>query len=154
MKKIISFILCLVLCCSVSLAEIDLSGMSFDELVKLKAQINLAMWLSQEWQEVTVPQGVWEVGKDIPAGHWTITAAKDAYCSVFYGEKLDDSGRDISVYSKTYVCEGIVGTDHWMYSANEKNFFDLNMKEGYFFVVENGNVVFSPYAGKPSLGFK
>ena len=43
MKKIISFVLCLVLCCSVALAEVDLSGMSFDELVALKDKINLVM---------------------------------------------------------------------------------------------------------------
>ncbi len=37
--------------------DIDLSHMSFEDLVTLKDQINLAIWNSKEWQEVTVPQG-------------------------------------------------------------------------------------------------
>ena len=55
MKKIISCVILLALLFSVSpvgSADIDLSGMSYEELVALKDRINLAMWESDEWEEV------------------------------------------------------------------------------------------------------
>lgn len=52
---------------------IDWETMSYDEWVVLKDQLLLAMWASEEWQEVAVPQDVYPVGEDIPAGHWTLT---------------------------------------------------------------------------------
>ena len=71
MKRTLCIILAFVLVLTLApaaFADVDLSGMSFDELVALKDQINLALWNSADWQEVTVPQGVWQVGADIPAG--------------------------------------------------------------------------------------
>ena len=68
MKRIICWTITLMILFAVpcSCAEdIDLSGMSIDELVELKDRINLAIWNSQEWEEVTVPQGEWIVGEDI-----------------------------------------------------------------------------------------
>lgn len=53
---------------------IDLSAMSFDELLALRQQVNMAIWQSDGWQAVEVPAGMYQVGVDIPAGKWTITA--------------------------------------------------------------------------------
>ena len=69
MKKVITILITLALILSLSvsaLADFDLSGLSFEELVALKDQINLAIWNSEKWQEVEVPHGVWLVGEDIP----------------------------------------------------------------------------------------
>ena len=56
MKKFLfSFIVLVLLITSAAADPVDLSGMSFDELVALRDQLNLAIWNSQEWQEVTVP---------------------------------------------------------------------------------------------------
>ena len=53
MKKLVALVLAIVLSAGIALAEgIDLSGMSYDELVALKDRINLAMWQSDEWQMV------------------------------------------------------------------------------------------------------
>lgn len=75
MKRITSLIIALILVLSISAvcfadnsaqtadaAQIDLSAMTYEELVALKDKINLAMWESKDWEEVTVPQGVWTVG--------------------------------------------------------------------------------------------
>ncbi len=73
-------------------ADIDLSGMTYDELVALKDQINLAIWNSEEWQEVEVPQGVWEVGADIPAGKWEIRPLQGATTAIYTGTRLSETG--------------------------------------------------------------
>lgn len=64
MKKALSlFLAIMLLIVSIpAMADVDLTGMTYAELVALKDQINLAIWNSSEWQEVTVPQGVWKVG--------------------------------------------------------------------------------------------
>ncbi len=51
----------------------DLQGLSFNELLALREQINLAIWNSNEWQCVEVPAGNYTIGIDIPAGYWTIS---------------------------------------------------------------------------------
>lgn len=71
------------LCASLSpvgLAEIDvntidLSGLSSAELLILQNKLNAAMWESADWKQVTIQPGILKVGVDIPAGHYTITAA-------------------------------------------------------------------------------
>ena len=73
MKKLLCLLFVLVLLPVVSLSDLpDISGLSYEELVQLRDCINLAIWNSEEWQEVTVPPGLWKIGDDIPAGHWTI----------------------------------------------------------------------------------
>lgn len=155
MKKVISFVLCLALCCSVALAEVNLSGMSFDELVALKDKINLAIWNSQEWQEVTVPQGVWLVGEDIPEGHWTISC-KLKYARIKTGTVLDDTKQDIDSWnSDFYVYETVTNPEYKYFDAgSDKTQIDLELKAGVYVIIDRGDVVFSPYTGKPSLGFK
>ena len=155
MKKVISFVLCLALCCSVALAEVDLSGMSFDELVALKDKINLAIWNSQEWQEVTVPQGVWLVGEDIPEGHWTISC-NTKYARITTGTVLDDTKQSIDTWNSDFCVYESVTNPNYKYfdPGSDKTQIDLDLKSGVYVVIDQGDVVFSPYAGKPSLGFK
>ena len=100
MKKLISLLLtlCILLVPVLSLADsIDLSGMSLADLVKLQEQVTMAMWKTEEWQEVTVPAGLYTVGVEIPAGKQTITATPNASMEqVEIGSKLDDTGMGIS----------------------------------------------------------
>ena len=156
MKRIASFLLVLsLLIPCIAFADIDLSGMSYAELVALKDQINLAIWNSQEWQEVTVPQGVWKVGEDIPAGHWTIkTTALTAYITIC--SKLDESGKDADIWnSRVYYTEFIYGADSYFFDAeNDRSEIDYELTDGLYVIIDSGSVIFTPYAGKPSLGFK
>lgn len=154
MKKLIPLFLAMIALAMPALADVDLSGMTYDELVALKDQINLAMWQSDEWQEVTVPQGVWEIGVDIPVGHWTIKAADGANTSIKYGSRLDATGKDMS-YSDYDIYETVKSETRSTFDANEDLVqIDIDAKDGYFIVIDNGSAVFTPYTGKPSLGFK
>lgn len=154
MKKIlIAFLLLLALPC-IALADVDLTGMTFDELVALKDQINLAMWQSAEWQEVTVPQGVWQVGVDIPAGHWTIKAYDGANTVIKYGSRLDSTGRDLG-FGDADIYESVKSPLRSTFSkGDDLEQIDIDAEDGYYFVISNGDAIFTPYTGKPSLGFK
>lgn len=74
-------------------AEVDLSGMSLTELIELSQQVTMAMWETEEWEEVEVPIGVYEIGVDIPAKHWNIAAGEGHFPTITYATKLDASGR-------------------------------------------------------------
>lgn len=155
MKKLLAVFLILALMVPTALAEsIDLSGLAFDDLVALRDRINLAIWQSAEWQEVTVPQGVWKVGEDIPAGHWTIMAADGAYAMIEYGDVLTESN-SISWSSSIYIIENIKSVTSRIYNENsDRTQIDIDMKDGFYIEISSGSVVFTPYTGKPSLGFK
>ncbi len=128
---------------------VDLSGMSFDQLVALRDQLNLAIWNSQEWQEVTVPAGIYQVGVDIPAGYWHISAKEYSYTQIYYFEKLNQFGTDpdpLAGYLYQLFLKNLGGTD----SVTA----DIDMKNGMYFMAVSDSVIFTPYAGKPDLGFK
>ncbi len=171
MKKLIALLLVLVLLLSASLADeepvdyfdldapaserYDLSGMSYEELVAMKDQINLAMWNSQEWQEVIVPNGTWKIGEDIPAGHWTITSRIDCFNTIIYSNEMDDNGYDLDwVLAKKAIYETICGPEHWMYNGSQNRSISIDCKEGFWIQISGGPVQFTPYQGKPSFGFK
>lgn len=136
-------------------ADVDLSGMTFDELVALREKIDLAIWNSQEWQEVTVPQGIWEVGVDIPEGHWTIRPVDGVYSYVTYGNKLEENNKEVAYGSKGYFSENIFSPNSRIYEEGKDRLeIDVDAKAGSYIEIERGDVVFSPYTGKQKLGFK
>lgn len=158
MKKLICVLIAVCMIPVFAAAEdIDLSGLSFDQLVALKERINLALFESDEWQEVTVPQGVWIVGKDIPAGKWTINAVQDetGITYIQYGSKLDENKNEIaSRYMRDYF---------WVRSKIYKNLrtndvteYVVDLQDGDYVIVSPsyGPAVFSPYTDEPSFVFK
>lgn len=117
-----------------SAETIDISGLSYDELVALKKQINLAIMQSKEWKEVTVPVGKYIVGTDIPAGDYTVTyndSFQAAIC-IFSGD-----GKLLSYDSLGEL---------WRSSKIGK----LTLLDGQTLGIEYGEVIFTPYTG---LGF-
>ena len=144
MKKVISFVLCLTLCCSVALAEVDLSGMSFDELVALKDQLNLAIWKSQEWQEVTVPAGLYQIGRDIPAGRWVIKPAEGFTARVSYGARLTKDKMD---FDGMYSYEQITSPKDSYSRYNNIESVTLDLQDGYYIMIQDSKVVFEPFSG-------
>lgn len=160
MKKIAVLVFALILTAS-ALAEIDLTGMTYDELVALKDQINLAIWNSEEWQEVTVPQGLWIVGEDIPAGKWTVKCADvnrdeyDMHATVIeWGDAIDEN--DQIDYFGRHGYEWIYNPDHSVYESGEVVEVTFDFHDGDIIDIntEHAPAVFMPYSGKPSLGFK
>lgn len=157
MKKVYSVILVLLIILLIpafafaASNEIDLSGMSYDELVELKDRINLAIWESEEWQEVEVPQGVWEVGADIPAGKWTIKPAEGSTSSISVGVEVTNGGTRVK--AKTF--EQVRSPKDRNYRAErDVTEWTIELEEGQFVQISSGTAIFSPYSGKQSLGFK
>ena len=157
MKKLLSLILALVLLLPFSaFADLpDISNLTYYELVALKDQINLAMWNSQEWQEVTVPQGVWVVGEDIPIAHWTISLSPSAsakWASIEYCDLLNEAGTDAGnqFYCNIYDYLNVGSSDNDRYPQT----IHIDLKPGTYIIIGNAPVVFTPYSGKPNLGFK
>ncbi len=154
MKRFLCVAVVLVFIPLISFADFpDISGLSYDELVQLKDQINLAIWNSNEWQEVTVPGGTWKIGEDIPAGHWSIRlAAKHDYAYIYYFEEPDEFGKPYARGTK-HLYQAIA-TEDWNVFENEYiHSYDIDMKDGWYFYCEK-STIFTPYAGKPDLGFK
>lgn len=154
MKKLFLLLLALSLLITAAAADApDLSGMSFDELVALRDQLNLAIWQSQDWQEITVPAGVWQVGVDIPAGYWTIKVKESMNNSTLrYFDRIDAAGLGPD-YNGYLFLQAIVSEDALDYGSGLPASVSIDMKEGWFFAC-SGSVLFTPYAGKPDLGFR
>lgn len=76
MKKLISvfLLLCLLIGCAAA-DSIDLSSMTFDQLVDLQKSISAEIVKRPEWKEVSVPAGNYIIGEDIPAGTYSIEGA-------------------------------------------------------------------------------
>ena len=165
MKKLVALVVALILVSSVALAttvSFDFSGLSLAQLIEVQQQLTMAMWATEEWQEVEVPQGVWVVGEDIPAGTWTVRCAdigRDSYmmkeCDLSWGEYLADDG--------PYIKRSGRWDKAIIYNPNNKDYdegrlteYTFTVKEGDYIVIDNyyNRAVFSPYAGKPALGFK
>lgn len=155
MKKI--FLLLIAVCMMTSFAaadSIDLSGMSMRELIDLKEQVILAIWASGEWQEVKVPAGIYEVGKDIPAGKWTVRCAVDNYAFVSFGNQLKKGGAEIDYHGSTYGHAIIVSPDYKRYKPDKDlTEFTFTVEKGDYVQIEECSVLFTPYAGN-DLGFR
>jgi len=133
------------------ITDIGLESKSYDELVALKDQINLAIWQSDTWQEVEVPQGVWEVGADIPAGKWTIFPGASGNTYIKIGTEIKDGGSDV----KSKASETIRNDKYKYYDASsDLTSWTYEFTVGEYVKVDDGPAIFTPYAGKPSLGFK
>lgn len=155
MKKLALFLLVFTLMIAPALAEVDLSGMSYDELVAIKDQINLAIWQSDTWQEVEVPQGIWIVGEDIPVGKWTIRHTDGVQTTkVVWSDAIDASGASLSYNGDLYETEWLYDPDNKYYDKGNPTEVTWDLKDGQYLMVEVGIATFTPYSGKPSLGFK
>lgn len=149
MKRLITIILILSLVPVVAMSDLpDISDLTYEELVQLKDQINLAMWNSSEWQEVLVPAGVWIVGEDIPEGHWSITPTDGKIVWVSYSSDVNSKKRPAGT---VYFNHALISVTHSQHN-DSYNSIDFEMENSWYFICD-GAVVFTPYTGKPDLGF-
>ena len=158
MKKLLVVFAAMLVMCTNGFAEsIDLSGLSLTELIDLRTQVQLAMWETEDWQEVEVPQGLYQIGVDIPAKHWNIKAADGLDPAISYGDTLSPSGMDIEYSRGIWYMEILSGQGGWRESSfpnQYPNSVNIQLQEGTYFLVENGSVIFTPYSGAHDLGFK
>lgn len=146
MRRFHSFALALVLLLVplASMAEIDLSGLSFDELIALREKITEVLWESDEWKETVVPEGTYLIGRDIPAGHWTIkphpdnsnVAGKGIYIKI--GKYLKENGIDVDT-TKAGNFSTNIGRDIESYS--------LELQNDYYIQISNGKALFTRFIG-------
>ena len=141
MKKLITSIIALIVCATGANAatEFDLSGMSLDELIALRQQVQLAMRDTDEWQEVVVPEGIYQIGVDIPVGMWTMSSDVDAF--ITYGKSTDEYYTDI---------DGIIESERFWSGGGSVSW---NLVEGTYLQIKFSPVIFTPYVS-PELGFR
>lgn len=132
----------------------DFSGLSLAELAELQSRITLAMFETGEWQEVEVPQGVYKIGEDIPAGKWTIQPVNGGHTYVYWGDMLKPSGLSLSGSGKIYEYANLYSKTHEWYRTDDRTEITFDMQDGQYFIVDMGVAVFTPYAGAPKLNFK
>ena len=139
---------------SVAFADgMDLSLYTFNELMELRDQCQLMMMQRDELKEVTIPQGVYIVGIDIPSGIWTIKCKIGSACDLQFGDELAANGQDIKVkasgrYARTTV-----------YNENDKHYINglrmqwiVELVDGDYFVISGYPATFIPGAiSKPYL---
>lgn len=79
MKKLLITLLLTAILSPAAIAsvDIDIASLSLDELLALRQQVDAAIWENEDWHEALVPQGDYIVGKDIPAGDWSISLGVD-----------------------------------------------------------------------------
>lgn len=47
-----------------------------------------------------------------------------------------------------------MGEDYFIAGEDDLRSIDIDAKAGYYIAIEDGSVIFTPYSGKPSFGFK
>lgn len=154
MKKVIAICITLALILALAvpaLADVDLSGLSFDELVALKSQIDLELFARPEWQSVEVPQGLYLVGRDIPAGKWTVKSVPTNWTEVSVGLTFKDGGMKLTYPYK--VSEYIYGPSGNMYKEGARTDLTIDVTDGDYVQIDMGSAIFEPFHGV-ALGFK
>lgn len=134
MKKIVAFLLALMLCLGSfpAFADVNLSACTQEELLALRDSINKELLKRGIEKAVEVPPGIYIVGEDIPEGTYTITTyASSWFCSLTVSDR---SGKRVF---------------HGSFDNGEK-IGKLVLENGYNVEIEYENAVFSPYQG---LGF-
>lgn len=131
MKRVLTVVLVLLsLVSAVSAETIDLKGMTPEELVSLRDAVNAELIARGFEKEVNVPAGTYVVGKDIPAGEYTISTK--AMMLAF--TTLDSNGQYDDIHS---IMPGTpIGR--------------IQLREGYTVEIVGGTAIFSVYTG---LGF-
>lgn len=151
-KRVAALIALAALLAAPARAEIDLSGLSLAELVELKQQITIAMWETEEWQEVEVPVGMYEIGVDIPAGYWTITAVYNDSSALTWGYQVEEGRAHIARDSQIeYALITAKTSPSWPINQIESVSWELI--NGTFLRVGGAPVIFTPFTGH-DLGFK
>lgn len=159
MKKVCVLLFALMLLVAPAVAEENIYSLEnlkkYDiwELANLRNLCQMLIMESEQWQEVEVPQGVWWVGYQIPAGNWTIRCKLGNYAVFSWGDTLKDNEHEIAHTDKSDLVM-IVNPESHVYEPGDLTEYTVRLYADTYVVIEDSSVVFSPYAGQPDLGFK
>ena len=137
MKRIVIILFIISIAVSPAVAETDLSKLSFDELRQLQAEISKEIVTRPEWKEKIIPSGIWVVGKDIPAGDYSISMGDNVGAFI----KIEDPTIEPS-YNGLIFSEGI--------TQPELTMGKITLLDGYVVTILHGPLKFAPAI---SLGF-
>ena len=148
MKRLFALLIAVVFFPAFALADLpDLSFLTYDELLTLRAQIDACIFYCPEFKSVTVPEGVYQIGKDIPAGDWNMISVPGEQSTVVYFEKLDAFGVDYDKESY-YWWDRVCNIEDYEVAS-----IHLDMKEGMYVHIGMAPVIFTPYTG-PAFSFE
>jgi len=114
-------------------AGIDLSGMSYDELVALHSGVISAMAESDGAISFRAEAGEYVVGQDIPAGAYSVKQAPDAGFAVLIVQGADGRKRVHEYFDPKEHAGKVIGR--------------ISLEDGEYLVLENYAFVFAPPAG-------
>lgn len=149
MKKLLAVLLVLCLLPWVYAEDIDLSGLSFEELRALQNRIAEEIVSRPEWKMVSVPPGIYKIGVDIPAGDWCIKCGKSEYgfVSLIYNDEINEAGTKVETLRNEFY--GMIyenGDDKHM------EFLNVKLIAGYYLQIDLGQAIFTPPV-RIDLGF-
>ena len=128
MKKIFLILFLLFILPSMAYADVDLSALTFSELLELKSSINKEIVMREEYIQATVPAGSYIVGEDIPSGSYSLSIGEGAFMAVV-----------------------IVNEHKTMHTlSSDSSVGKINLLEGDSVDITGGSVIFKKYTG---LGF-
>lgn len=155
MKKMFCLLFILIFIPVFSFADApDLSGLSYDELINLREQFNLLIWNSKEWKHVEIPTGIYVIGVDIPAGHWTIKPPAGDAVVIEYFKDVDETGKRPLDSLYNYDAESIADDNCSYASFVPMREVDFELKEGFYLTIVNGPyAIFEPFVSKPAFSF-
>lgn len=115
---------------------------TIDDLIAEKEKLCMELWNIKGWDGAILPMGVYEIGKDIPDGKWTIVAYENASVQVQYGASLRRGGasmhEEIDVIQSEKVTSPAVV---WFDSSIDDAYFDLYLQNGMFLSINYGTAI-------------
>lgn len=112
------------------------------------SQVEAELRTRDEWKEVRVPKGVYEVGPKIPVGKWTIWPEKSSRAGFYYGQGLTSEGSVFYVNIRA----ALKSTDLRFEYGYHEDRVSVDAEEGFYIEVTD-TVIFTPYAGHPLFQF-
>lgn len=95
-----------------------------------------------EWREITVPEGLYQVGSKIPVDYWTIWPS-GTRAGVYYGESLNSKGEIFYAEIRAALKDASLSSFEFGY---HEGWVSIDAQEGWYIQVTD-SVVFTPYIG-------
>lgn len=117
-----------------ALADVDLSGMSYEELVDLYSNVRLEMIKRPEGEE-NILSGIYMVGQDIPAGRYSFELNKSSFSYgiyvILYGDK--------ETYQEKYTSFSYSGCLYSDTVGADDSPLELPLEDGNVLIISDGS---------------
>lgn len=134
MKKFICLVVSLICLMSFAVADsIDLSGLSYDDLISLQRNLVQEIISRPEWKEVKVPAGTWKVGEDIPAGTYGVSTKSILVTMTVYKSENKEFGdmEGMHIISQDETLGKLVLKDGWIVEITSEVIFTPPLSLGF-----------------------